>query len=308
MKTVSTALNAHMQGNPTTLAIIAKIKRVDGTILGFTGHDQDITYTDGDGDNVTYLHSTGLTASAVASKSDLSVDNLESTGFLESESLTESDIRAGLYDYSTIEIRVLNWADLTMGDMMLRSGTIGPLEMTNGQFKAEVRGLTHMLSTILGSLYGPICRAQFGSGLNGIDLLSQWLCKVDVTAYQQTGSVNTSADAVTIVPETGLLMIGSATPTVAAPADWFNDGILVFTSGTLSGRGASIKTWDGTTLKLFLPISAAAGPVHGDTFTIEPGCNHTKFDCANKFNNIVNIRAEIYIPGMDVLVYSPDSL
>lgn len=307
MKTISDALNAHLSGaNPLTLAYLWKIKRVDGTILGFTTHDQDIPYTDGDLDTVTYLHSTGFTNSAAQSKSDTSVDNIEVTGFLDSEALTGSDIRASLYDECAIQIRIVNWADLTMGDLYLRSGTVGEIKMINGQFTAEIRGLTYFLSTILGDLYGPICRAQFGSGKNGIDMNSQWLCQVDVTAYRQTGSVGTSLDAVSIVPAGTLLMVGSPTPAAAAGAGWFDDGFIQFTSGVLAGQSFEIKTWDGGTLKLYLPLPAV--PSAADDFIIEPGCNHLVFDCNGKFQNIVNFRGEQFIPGMDSYLQTPDSL
>lgn len=296
MKACSSALQTHLSGGQTTLAWIWKVKRVDGTLLGFTTHDVDITYTDGDGDNVTYLHSTGFTASAQAAKSDLSVDNAEVMGFLESGSLDESDLRAGLYDGSIIEIRVVNWNDLTMGDLLVRSGTLGTVKMKNGLFTAELRGLAYRLTTILGGTYGPVCRSTFGSGLNGIDMSSQWLCGVDITAYQQSGSVSSVTSATAIVPTSGLKMAGSSTPTTAAPSGWFSDGVIIFTSGVLDGESFEIKTWDGTTLTLYLPLPQQ--PAASDTFTIQPGCDHLLTGCT-KFNNIANRHAEDFIPGPD---------
>jgi uncharacterized phage protein (TIGR02218 family) len=297
MKSCSTALQTHLSGGQTTLAWLWKIKRVDGTILGFTTLDVDLTYTDGDGDTVTYLHSTGFTGSAAAGKSDLSVDNMEVMGFLNSSSLQEGALRAGLYDGATIEIRVVNWNDLTMGDLPVRSGTLGRVKMKNGLFTAELRGLAYRLSTILGSTYGPICRSTFGSGLNGIDVGTQWPCMVDVTAYQQTGSISSVASATQIVPTSGLLMVGSPTPTAAAGSGWFNDGVIKFTSGVLNGQIFEIKSWDGTTLTFFLPLPQQ--PAASDSFTIEPGCNHLLSDCRDKFNNVVNRHAEDFIPGPD---------
>jgi uncharacterized phage protein (TIGR02218 family) len=290
-------MQTHLAQGQTTLAWLWKVKRVDGTILGFTTHDVDITYgPDEDGDTVTYLHSTGFTSSAQAGKSDLSIDNAEVTGFLESNSLEESDLRAGLYDDALIEIRVVNWANLGMGDVLVRSGTLGQVMMKNGLFTAEIRGLTYKLSTILGSTYGPVCRSTLGSGLNGIDMNSQWLCGVDVTTYRQSGSVSSVPSAIQIVPASGLKMVGSSTPTTAAPSGWFSDGFISFTSGVLDGYSFEIKTWDGTTLTLYLPMPQQ--PAASDTFTIEPGCDHLLTGCT-KFNNIANRHAEDFIPGPD---------
>ena len=208
MKSASAAMQAHLAQGQTTLAWIWKVTRVDGTILGFTTHDVDILYA-----GVTYLHSSGFTGSAQASKSDLTVDNAEVTGFLESSSLEEADLRAGLYDEALIEIRIVNWADLTMGDLLVRSGTLGVVKMKNGLFTSELRGLAYKLTTILGQTYGPVCRSTFGfPGLNGIDMNSQWLCGVDVTAFRQSGSVSSAPSAVAIVPTSGLLKVGSLTP------------------------------------------------------------------------------------------------
>ena len=92
-------------------------------------------------------------------------------------------------------------------------------------------------------------------------------------------------------------MIGSSTPPAPAPAGWFNDGIITFTSGQNNGLSFEIKSWDGTNLTLFLPLEFPAAV--SDTFTIEPGCNKTTGDCSNKYNNIVNFRGEPFIPGMD---------
>jgi uncharacterized phage protein (TIGR02218 family) len=301
LKSASAPMQAHLAQGQTTLAYLWKIKRVDGTVLGFTTHDQNISYDAGDGDGaVTYEAFTGFTNAAQANKSDLSVDNSEFTGFLESNSLVDADIRAGLYDDAAIAVRVVNWADLTMGDVLIRAGTLGVVKMKNGMFTSEIRGLSHKLSTILGALYGPLCRAVFGSGLNGIDMNSQYLCRVDVTLYQQNGSVSSSPNAVTIVPNAGLLMVGSGTPAAAAPAGWFNDGYLKFASGVLNGYQFEIKSWDGTTLTLFLPLPKQ--PAANDTFLIEPGCDHTVFTCNNKYNNVVNHRGEPAIPGMDSIL------
>lgn len=290
--------------NPTTLAWLWKVKRADGTLLGFSSFDSDLVYDDSSGDGpITYLAKTGYTSSAIAGKSDLGVDNSEVKGFIDSSAITEQDLRENKYDDALVQMLIVNWNDLTMGHVLMRTGTLGVVKLKNGLWTAEHRGLAYRLGTVLGESYGPICRAQFGSGLNGIDMASQWLCKVDVTLYQQSGSVASVTDQFTIVPTAGLLSVGG--PSGAAPVDWFDDGMITFTSGALDGVSVEIKSWDGTSLGLFLPLGAV--PARGDTFTIEPGCNHTVYDCVNKFNNIVNNRSEPFIPGMDAILNYPNA-
>lgn len=287
-------MKVHLAQGQTTLAWLWKVKRLDGVILGFTTHDQDIVYNANDGDGaVTYLAKTGLTNSATAGKTDLSVENMEVTAFLDSPSITEADIRALKYDNAAIAVRIVNWADLTVGDVLMRCGTLGVVKMQNGRFTAELRGLASKLTANIGSTYGPICRSTFGSGLNGIDTNSTWLCMFDVTTVRQTGSLASVADNRTLVPAAGL----------AGAAGWFADGFITFTSGALNGASFEIKTWDGTTLVLFLSMPSL--PAAGDTFTIEPGCNKTADNCQNKFSNIIHRHAEDFIPGMDQLLDNP---
>jgi uncharacterized phage protein (TIGR02218 family) len=308
MKTASTAMKAHLAStNPTTLAWIWKVKRTDGVLLGFSSFDQDITYDDASGDGaITYLSKTGFVQSAVAGKSDLSVDNLQAMAFLDSSAITEQDLRENKYDDALITVMLVNWADLTMGHVVLRTGTLGVVKMQNGRLDAELRGLAYKLGTVLGDSYGPICRAQFGSGANGIDMDSTWLCTIDVTLYQQTAEVSSVTDQFTIVPAGPLRSPGSATPSAPPAAGWFNDGLITFTSGELEGVKLEIESWDGTSLSLYLPIGAVL-PSPGDTFILEPGCNHTVYDCARKFQNIVNFRGEPTIPGMDLVLNYPNA-
>ncbi len=322
MKTVSAALQAHFGQSTTTLAVLWRVTRVDGTVLGFTTLDQDLSYkASDDASAVTYKALSGILPTANSSGSDLSVDNLEVSGFLDSAQITEPDIRNGVYDYAVVEQRVVNWQDLTMGDLLLRKGIIGNIKMVNGEFTAEVRGLTQYLSTMVGALYGPMCRAELFSTLtNDVDPGTHYPCWVKEADYTQNGSVGSAIGARYLMPVAGLKMVGSATPTSPAPAGWFADGEITFTSGLNNGFSFEISTWDGTTLFLFTPMPYPPSP--GDTFTIEPGCDKTptatgclKFQGystdGNQMivapTNILNFKAEPFIPGMDAILYYPNA-
>lgn len=287
MKTVSSQLLAHLAGETTTLATLWKVKRQDGTIFGFTTLDVDISYDAGDGDGaIVYQASTGFTPSATETGADLGTDNLQIAAFLDSDAITEVDIRAGLYDYATIAIYIVNYADLTMGDLKVRKGTLGQVKVQNGQFSAEIRGLSFYFGTAIGTTFGPTCRADLGDAL----------CTVDIAALRQTGSVDTATDKRVFVPAAGL-----------SPADpgYFDGGVLTWTSGANDGFSMEVGTWDGTTVTLFESMPFAIAP--GDAFTIEPGCKKTVADCFGKFNNIVNMQAEPYLPGTMAILDYPDA-
>jgi uncharacterized phage protein (TIGR02218 family) len=298
MKAISLALTAHLSLSCTTVAILWKVTRQDGIILGFTNHDQDITYNDGT-NTVDYKALTGYTPSANESGSDLGTDNLQATAFLDSSAISEADVRAGLYNYAAIQIRLVNYADLTMSDLKIRCGTLGQVKMQNGEFVAEVRGLTFWLTTVLGNTYGPGCRLDLG------DLQ----CQVDLSLLAQSGSVASVTDNETFVPTAGLSPAG---------AGYFNYGIVTWTSGENLGYAMEIASWDGTTAKFFesMPNDIAIA----DTFTIEPGCNKGT-DCNTKFvgvklldgsttgsgGNILNKHSEDFIPGMDSILQYPNA-
>lgn len=93
----------------------------------------------------------------------------------------------------------------------------------------------------------------------------------------------------------GSITSTSFTATIAKPAGYFDLGSLQFTSGVLNGLRRTIKSWDGTMVKLLSPTPALAGA--GDSFTIYPGCDKQQATCASsKFNNVVNFRGFPYIP------------
>lgn len=285
-----------MEQETTTLTRLWKVKLSDGTLYGFTEHDQNIAYYDGSADaEITYEAFSGFASTAISAKSDLSVDNMEVTSFLDSDNISEADLRAGFWDNAEVVIMIVNWADLEMGHFIQKTGTTGVFTMRNGLQTSEIRGLAHKCTAVLGATYGPICRAEFGSGLNEIDLNSRWLCMFDVATVRETGSVGTVVDARRFLPVAGL------TPT----ADWFNDGFIEFTSGDLDGQKFEVKTWDGVTLELFLPMPVE--PAAADTFDIEPGCNKTLADCRDKFDNVINRDAEDFIPGMDQILNYPNA-
>src|ERR1700730_8986748 len=122
MKPISSALQAHLAGELTTLAYLVKITRADGAVKGFTTHDQNLTIG-----GVTYKADGALTPSALQSSSSLATDNMEVTGMLSSADIADADIEAGLYDHARIDVYACNWADTSQGVVQLRRGWIGQI-------------------------------------------------------------------------------------------------------------------------------------------------------------------------------------
>jgi uncharacterized phage protein (TIGR02218 family) len=283
MKTVSGALASHFGQGCMTIAILWKVTRKDGTILGFTTHDQDITYNDGT-NTVTYQGATGMSPSATETSVGFAVDNLQISAFLDAGSITESDLTGGKYSFADIEVRVVNWADLTMGDMKLRKGTLGQTYVKGGIFTSEIRGLSYHFGTIIGQTFGPVCRYDLGDAN----------CTVNLTPLSQNGTVASFTDARAFVPS-GL----------TGAAGYFVEGVLTWLTGANAGLTMDVGEWNGTTITLFESMANAIAI--GDTFKVEPGCNHFTSDCFGKFNNIVNFGGEPDIPGTDKIMQYPDA-
>lgn len=158
MKTISTALDAHLKGDLTTLCTCWKVTRRDGQQYFFTDHDEDVLFQ---GD--VYEAETSYMRSAVQSDAQMSVDNMEVDGVLDDEKIGLDDLRFGKFDYADVEIFLLNWANPAQGKMTLRSGKFGEVEIhPSGAFKVELRGLIQLLSQTVGDTFSPECRADFG--------------------------------------------------------------------------------------------------------------------------------------------------
>jgi hypothetical protein len=131
---------------------------VDGQEYFFTDHDEDIVF---EGD--TYSAQTGYNRTSLSNNVGLSVDNLDVEGVFNTDDITEVDLRAGLFDYAEIKISLVNWTDLSQGELKQRRGRLGEVVVTQqGMFRAELRGLAQQLSQNVIEVYQAECRADLG--------------------------------------------------------------------------------------------------------------------------------------------------
>ena len=273
MRTASAALANHLAGEITTLATCWKLTRRDGTVMGFTDHVADLVVS-----GVTYKAATGISPTTIASSDTFSVDNLEVQGILDSTAITESDIVSGRYDYAAVSTFMVNVQDLTQGAILYRTGWLGEISVKNGQFNAEVRGLTQKLQQNIGQLFSPSCRAVLGDAR----------CKVNLAGFTFTGTVGVVASPQVFA--TGLTQANG----------YFGGGQVNWTSGANIGLSMEIKQFIGGQITLVLPMPFTI--VTGDQFTAIAGCDKTITTCANIFANAANFRGEPYVPGMDSIL------
>lgn len=274
MRTASSNLTAHLAGEVTSLAICWKLTLTNTSVMGFTDHTSDLTFN-----SQLYKAATGFSPTSIETKDRFAVDNLDVAGILDTASITEADIMAGKYDFAEIEIFMVNVTDLTQGSITHRRGWLGEVSLKNGQFIAEVRGLTQKLSQNIVELYSPTCRAVFGDTR----------CKANLASYTVGVTVNTVTSRQVFISNS-----------MTQAAGYFSGGEIQWLTGANAGRRMEIKEFGNKQFTLVLPMpnSIAAS----DTFNAIAGCDKTFYSCYNKFANAVNFRGEPYVPGMDKML------
>lgn len=279
-KTISDELKAHLAGGVTTLATCWKITRTDSQAFGFTDHQSNIVVG-----GVTYKATTGMRATAVESSVGLSVDNLDVEGLLSGSDVTESDLLLGKYDYATVEIFLVNYADLSQGTLVLRKGTLGEVKLRRGIFLAELRGLTQRLIQNFIEAFSQDCRAKLGDSR----------CRINLAPFTFGGSVSSAVSR------------RDFNSNLTQADGYFSYGKLTWTSGGNAGLSAEIlfSQSSGGRVLLWLPMPFDISA--GNAFTVAAGCDKNFSTCKTKFNNAVNFRGEPHVPsGDDALEYPGD--
>jgi uncharacterized phage protein (TIGR02218 family) len=275
MKARSAGLITHQGQGTTTLAWCWKVTRKDAQVFGFTSVDADLLI-----DGITYAAATGFTPSAIEGRADLSVANLDVAGLLDSASLTEADLLAGVWDGAQVEIFEVNYSDLTQGGMILRTGTIGNVSAGRTGFSAELRGLAQALQQGVGEVFTAGCPANLGDAR----------CKVSMGPLTVTGAVTLATSAREFSDSSR-----------AEADDYFGAGVVTWTSGANNGLPMEIRSFSAGVFQLALPMPYAIAV--GDTYSLVPGCRKRAIDdCKTKFNNIVNFRGHPYVPGNDRVI------
>lgn len=283
MRDLGVDLAAHVEQEVTTLCFCWKVTRSDGTSLGFTNHDRDITF-----DSLTYEAATGFSASSMKASDDLSVDDMDASGMLVSDKLDEQDLQNGLYDNAQIEIWLVNWEDVTQRSLE-RFGSIGEVTRSGEKFKTEIRGYTYILQQPFGRLFQRTCQYIVGDSDCTIDL--------DQSQFKGSGTVATVESRATF----NVSGLGAFTD------GWFTKGVLTWTTGNNTGKRIDVRqdAISGSDRTIRLLYSMGMDVQVGDTFDITAGCDKDINTCIDKFNNVDNFGGFPFMPGNDFVVSYP---
>lgn len=248
--------------------------------IRFNTSNQDVTV---DGDTWTAAPAAQITSLSYGSDgtpNNVDVQIMTAVGGL----IEPGDGIRGILDGWPISIKLFDPADPGAAVEIMPGATIGSVaENTNG--------------TAIIAANGPLIQAgryvTEHYALAGREDLFDARCKVDPAGF--TNDTTGEATGTYVVTLDSLPDVRASDPT------WYVLGGLYVLSGNLNGYPKlPIRAWNPDTLEvtLFLPILEEDIPA-GTTLQIHAGCDLTREMCFSRFNNIVNLRAETFVPPPD---------
>lgn len=269
-----------------------RITRVDGTVFAYTTHDQPITSM-----GTTFNPCDSLRASASgqsASVNKVGAGDIEAVGLISDDGLTDEDLYAGLFDGASVEVFEIDWNTPTTVKRLTR-GIVASVEHGGASYKLTVTtpGLRLSQKPLL-TTYSPACRHVFGDANCGIALGPLTVTGTVTTTYGRE-SVNQ------------LSFRRFEDSTRAEAVDYFNGGVITWTSGLNTGVKSEVKAFAATVFELWDILPNEIGL--NDAYSLTPGCPKTVLACQTKWasSNIVNFGGFPSMPGTDVLAQTPEA-
>ena len=243
----------------------------DGTVLGFTSHDQDLQL-----DDVPCQALPGGASSEIALSETRSGQSTTFRSAITSDAITEAAIEDGRFDNATVTIWQVDWQAPEHRHEIFR-GWLGTITRQKSRFEAEVMNGTMNLRVPHGRIFGRLCEAELGDARCAVDL--------DDPRYQVAATVVQVQS-----PNTLILELANAV------ADgWFNAGKLEQTDGTILMINDHQTQGARAVLSLRHPIKSL--PQRGEQLRCFAGCNKRFAQCRDKFANALNFRGFPHIPG-----------
>lgn len=266
----------------TTIARCWAVTRADGLVLGFTDHDEPLSF-----DGIGFRPDAGMTAQALVQGLGLSVDNTEVQGVLSDDAITPKDLGAGRWDSADVRLWEVDWTNLAQRRLIFR-GTLGEVTHSHGAYRAELRGLAEALNRPQGRVYHSRCSANLGDGQ----------CRFDASrdGYWAEGRIASLAEG-------GVKLELAEVP--AHEAGWFENGRIEFLTGEAEGLSGWIKIDSmprSGVRGLELWTSVGATPAIGDRVRLIAGCDKRALTCRTKFLNFLNFRGFPHLPPEDWLI------
>jgi len=264
MRAVSANLKAHLAQPYQTMCSCWRVTLTNGTVLGFTDHDQNIVISGWTGGNAmfngTYQSIDGYNASANTSSAQMDVDQVEATGPQVSPAIVDADVHAGLWDFAQITLFQVNYNDLSnaTGCIRLRDGWLGQVSTGRNDFKAELRGMAQAYTRTIGRLVVPACDANLGDAR----------CTVNLTPFTVSSNITgVNPDNMTLYdtartepgPSGGLTITGVSNA---------NPGVVTLSSGGATLFNGQVITISGVVGPALINVMTIVRGLSGNTFQL----------------------------------------
>lgn len=277
------SFKTYLAGTSLELASCWKLTAVTGEKIGATSNTKDLVLSGHPG--VVFKSKLGSLPTATDSSIGQST-GLELDAVFDDTILTEESVLSGVWDGAFFEVFIINYKALAMGEYVMYGGFIGDVKILGDRFRAEGRPLTSKGTIQIGKVFTIKCIAR---------RLGDQDCKVNVNipAAGDSGVIT-----VTGTVSTGGSNVQFTDSSRTEATDYYTHGIVTYTSGTLNGRSSEVRKYTAGGLFELLDATPLNVDV-GTTYKAERGCDRTAETCTNVYNNIINIRAQPKIPGLE---------
>lgn len=267
----------------TYMAECIKITRTDGEIFRFTAHDKQLIIKEPDGQYQTYESANSFVMTTLETQNGLAISNMDVDGLIDDDSITEDDLRLGLFDQARVDLFLAYWRDRHVKVLPLRASWIGEIQTENDKFKVDLRGISNKLAQTFTKATSLECRWTFADSRCGITPATH-------EASFTVQSVVSSDTFVVPIPDVD-------------HENAYQWGNCTFLTGTNAGAKMEIlRQWEDR-VQLFLPLPY---PVEaGDTVKLIKGCDKTFPTCCAKFDNAKRFGGEPFLAGSDMLTRYP---
>lgn len=193
-------------------------------------------------------------------------------------------VREGVFDGAELIYSAAFWpADSGYSRQVIPTGTIQKYVGRVGEVDASRNLATFTINSYLELLNQNMPRNLFSAGC--VNTLYDASCTLNQASFASSGLVSSGSTGYSINIIT------------AVSSNYYNLGVMIFTSGVNNGVSRTIKMNTTNNITLIAPFPSA--PASSDTFTIYPGCDKTQSTCAVKFANLANFRGFPYIPQQE---------
>lgn len=298
LKLPSHAKDFISQGLPTA-ATLWEFACQDGTVKRFTTFDQAVVY-----ENNTYYPAQSIRPTAREFNEGLRAENLELLGAIDSEEITERDLRNGKYDRAVVTETLINFDASPVRAIITRKYLVKGVSWNGVIWEAEVGSVTDRLLQVIGDYFSRSCIRNLGdSG-----------CGVVLADYTETGEVVSVVSPSRTFTSTVSADVGHNNTGVLD--GYFDEGILTWTSGDNAGVKSEVKIYTESNGRIELHYQTGSGIKVGDEFTVSRGCRKTTSACklfadyisgpVPVLNNIKNHLGFDFIPHNDQAANTPD--